>query len=165
MADITETTVRNFITTELQSGSEIPADKHRAVENKIMDFVVQETAKPAKSKTILLNNWAVNRNYSVTTGLLSNEVIESVQVMLQNKESVMGFAVGDVISAPCPSDSGIGIGVQYNQASNSTIKVLVNDRVPVLTSYNSTPGADVNNQLITGSNTLKWSIKLIIGYK
>jgi hypothetical protein len=156
MADITETQVRQFIAEKLPSESDIPAVDHRAVENKIMDFVVQELAKVAKSKELPLESFTTDRNYSVATGLPSAAVIDSVIVMLVCKTANNGFSIGDTVTGPTPypQDSGRtsaqGIGAQYNNFSNSTIKVMVNDQIAIMTAYNG---------------TANWSIKLIVGYK
>lgn len=171
MADITETQVRQFIAENLPSESDIPAVDHRAVENKIMDFVVQELAKVAKSKVLSLDSFTTDRNYSVATELPNSAVIDSVVVMLVCKTANNSFSAGDVVTAPTPypQDSGRtsaqGIGAQYNNFSNSTIKVMVNDQVTIMTAYNGTANAVANNVIISGSGTANWSIKLIVGYK
>lgn len=171
MADITENEVRQFIAENLEDESEIPAVRHRAVENKIMDFVVQEVAKNTKSKSLLLDSFTTDRNYSVATGLPVSAIIDSVVVMLVCKNSNNSFSPGDTVTAPTPypQDSGRtlaqGIGVQYNNFSNGSIKVMVNDQITIMTAYNSAVGAVANNVSISGSGTANWSLKLIVGYK
>lgn len=171
MADITATELRAFIAENLPNASEIPAEDHRAVENKIVDFIVQENAKNTKSKVLLLETFSADRNYSVATELPVSAVIDSVVAMLVCKNANNGFYPGDVVTAPTPypQDSGRtsaqGIGVQYNNESNSTIKVMVNDQLCIMTAYNAAGGANANNVLITGVATENWSIKLIVGYK
>lgn len=171
MADITETEVRQFIAEKLASESEIPAIDHRAVENKIMDFVVQELAKTAKSKVLILESFTTDRNYSISTGIPLSAVIDSVVVMMVCKNAVSGFATGEVVTAPTPYpyDAGRtqaqGIGVQYSNASNSVIKVMVNDQLTIMTAYNPASGAPADVVLISGSGTANWSLKIIVGYK
>lgn len=171
MADITENEVRTFITEKLPNASEIPAIDHRAVENKIMDYLVQEIAKVAKTKVLLLESFAVDRNYTISTGLSISAVIDSVVVMLVCKTANNGFVIDDVVTAPTPypADGGRtlaqGIGVQYNNAANNSIKVMVNDQLTIMTAYNSAANAPANNLFISGVDAAKWSIKLIVGYK
>lgn len=168
---MTEVQVREFIALKLAGDPEIQAEDHREVENVIMDFIVAGLATVSKSKVLMLETFGANSNYSIATGLPVSSVIDSVVVMLVCKNSNNGFAAGDVVTAPTPypQDSGRtaaqGIGVQYNNFSNSTVKVMVNDSITIMTVYNSTPGADANNIQITGSATANWSIKLIVGYK
>lgn len=102
MADITETQVRQFIAENLPSESDIPAVDHRAVENKIMDFIVQELGKVAKSKVLSLDSFTTDRNYSVATELPNSAVIDSVIVMLVCKTANNSFSAGDVVTAPTP---------------------------------------------------------------
>jgi hypothetical protein len=171
MADITENEVRTYIATELATATEIPALKHRAVENKIMDFIVQETAKAVKTKVLFLDIWTNSKNYSLSTGFTGTEIIESMQVFLVCKEANNGFAVGDVVTAPTPypGDTGRtaaqGIGLQYNQAANNAIKIITNSQITIMSAYNSNPGAGVGNVILSNAITSKWKLKLIIGYK
>lgn len=171
MADITEVQVREFIATKLPSESEIPAVDHRAVENKIMDFVVQELGKVAKSKVLILDSFSVDRNYTISTGLPTSAVIDSVVLMLVCKVVNNGYSLGDVVTSPTPypADTGRtaaqGIGVQYNNLSNDTIKIVVNDQVTIMTAYNSATNAPANSFIISGGGAANWSLKLIVGYK
>lgn len=171
MPDITETQVREFIALKLADDSDITAVEHREVENKIMDFLVQEIAKTAKSKILLLESFAVEGNYSIATGLPVGAVIDSVVAMLVCKVANNGFQVNDTVTAttPYPLDAGRtpaqGIGVQYNNISNDVIKVMVNDQLTIMTAYDPAVGADVDNVRISGTDAAKWSIKLIVGYK
>lgn len=171
MADITQTEVKEFIALKLPSESEIPARDHREVENKIIDFLVQEIAKAAKSKPLILDSFTTDRNYSVATELPSIAVIDNVTVMLVCKADNNGFVKGDVVTAPTPYpyDAGRtaaqGIGVLYNNLSNSSIKVMVNDQLTIMGPYKSEPGATADPVLISGNGTANWSIKLIVGYK
>lgn len=168
MADITENEVRTFIAEKLAGDSEIEASEHRDVENKIMDYLVQEIKKVAKSKVLVLESFNVDRNFIMDTGLTEGFIIDSVVVMLVCKSSNNGFVPGDVVTSPTPypQDSGRtasqGIGVQYNNADPSKIKLIINDQVTIMTAYNSGSGAAANNIVITASN---WSLKLIVGYK
>ncbi|WP_202703160.1 hypothetical protein [Flavobacterium sp. UGB4466] len=171
MADITETQVREYIATELANESDIPAVRHRAVENKLMDFIVQELAKVAKSKVLILDSFTTDRNYSLATELPANSIIDNVTAMLVCKNAVLGFAQGDVVTSPTPYpyDAGRtaaqGIGVLYNNFSNSTVKIMVNDQLTIMGPYKSEPNATADPILISGSGTANWSIKLIVGYK
>ncbi|BFM41653.1 hypothetical protein CFS9_02940 [Flavobacterium sp. CFS9] len=171
MADITENQVREFIATELLSESKITAMSHRSVENKIMDFVIQEFAKVAKSKVLILDSFTTDRNYSVSTGLPVSAVIDSVIVMLMCKTAIKGFVQGDVVTAPTPypEDGGRtyaqGIGVLYNNTSNSTIKIMVNDQLTIMGAYKSASGATADPVIFSGGETANWVIKLIVGYK
>ncbi|MBF4484438.1 hypothetical protein [Flavobacterium sp. CSZ] len=170
MADITENQVREFIAVNLQDASGIPAVDHRAVENKIIDFMVQELGKVAKSKVLLLESFSVDRNYSIATGLPESAIIDSAVAMLVCKVSNNGFAVGDVVTVCTPSkwdstNQPSGVGVQYNNLNNTVIKIMTNDELVVMTSYNSAPGAIANNLTISGIDVGKWSLKIIVGYK
>lgn len=166
MPDITETQVREFIALKLPDASEIEATAHRDVENKIMDFVVQEIAKAAKTKVLILESFATDRNYTVSTGLPSVAVIDSVVVMLVCKVVNNGYSVDDEVTAPTPTKYGPnGVGVQYNNSSNNIIKIMTSDELVIMAGYNATPGAISNNISITGVDTAKWSLKLIVGYK
>ena len=171
MADITITQVREFIATKLAGDPVISAKDHRDVENKVLDFIVQENAKLARSIEVTLDVFTTNRNYSVPTGLAASAVITSVMVMLVCKTANNSFYVGDVVTAPTPyprdggRTSAQGIGVQYNVATSASVKVMVNDEVTIMTAYNAAPGADANYMIFSGSQSANWSIKLIIGYK
>ncbi|WP_035647317.1 hypothetical protein [Flavobacterium sp. ASV13] len=171
MADITESEIRVFIAENLPDASEIPAEDHRAVENKIIDFLIQEVGKTAKSKVLLLESFVLDRNFTVDTGFTVGTEITSVVAMLVCKTSNNGFFPNDVVTAPTPypQDSGRtaaqGIGVQYTNVSPDSIKVMVNDQLTIMTAYNATVNAPANNVLISGVDAAKWSIKLIVGYK
>ena len=171
MPDITETEVRQFIATKLNGVPPIDADAHREVENKIMDFVVQENAKNTKTKVLMLESFSCDRNYSVSTSLPLSAVIDSVQVMLVCKADNNGFVIGDTVTAPTPYfrsgqiTTDNGIGVQFNNINNSVIRIMVNDRLVVMTAYNPASGALANCINIIGVDAAKWSIKLIISYK
>lgn len=168
---MTATELKAFIALKLAGTPEIEAEDHREVENAIVDFIVGNVATVAKSKVLLLETFSADRNYSVSTELPVSAVIDSVVAMLVCKYENNGFYPGDVVTAPTPypQDSGRtsaqGIGVQYNNESNSTIKVMVNDQLCIMTAYNAAGGANANNVLITGVATGNWSIKLIVGYK
>jgi len=54
--------------------------------------------------------------------------------------------------------------VQYNNVNPSTVKVMVNDQLTIMTAYDSGSGAVANNVIFSGGGTANWSIKLIIGY-
>lgn len=171
MADITANEVREFIVLKLPSESEIPAVDHRAVENKIMDYVEQELGKVVKSKTIVLENFTTIRNYSINTGLAASSVIQGVIIELQCKTSNNGYAVGDTVTAPTPypADSGRtarqGIGCQYNNLDPTVIKVMINEQITIMTAYNSAVNAQASNFLFSGAGTANWIIKLIVIYK
>lgn len=169
--DITVNELRQLIALNLASESDIPAEKHREVENKIIDYVVQEFAKVAKSKVLLLEAFTTDRNYSVATGLPSGVKIDSVVVMLVCQIANSGFNVGDTVNASTsyPADNGRtaaqGIGVQYNNVDSSSIKVVVNKQVTIMSSYNSASNATAGNILMSGINMNNWFMKLIVGYK
>lgn len=171
MADITENDVREFIALKLPSESEIPATDHRAVENKIMDYVVQEFGKVAKSKELLLETWTTERNYSINTGLPAGAKITSVVAMLVCKMMNNDFVVGQVVTSPTPypADSGRtyqqGIGVQYNEADSSSVKVVVSKQVTIMSAFDPTSGAGTWYVILSGVNTSNWGLKLIVGYK
>lgn len=171
MADITENEVRQFIAENLQDASDIPALRHRAVENKIMDYVSQEIGKVVKSKELYIESFTVDRNYSISSGLPANSIISCVIAMLVCKNANNGFAAGETVTAPTPypTDSGRtaaqGIGVQFNNLSIDSVKVMVNDQITIMTAYNSTSGASANNVIIGGAGTADWNIKLIVLYK
>ncbi|SHG27500.1 hypothetical protein [Flavobacterium johnsoniae] len=171
MADITESSVRQFIAEKLGDDSDILATEHREVENKIMDYVVQEFKKVAKSKVLILESFTTDRNYSLSTELPTGSFIDSVVVMLVCKVSNNGFSVDDCVTAPTPypQDSGRtsaqGIGVQYSNLNPSTVKVMVNDQITIMTAYNSAPNAVANNVIMSGTNLNNWELKIIVGYK
>lgn len=171
MEDITSTEVREFIALKLPSESEIPAVDHRAVENKIMDYVEQEFAKVTKSKVLYLDVFTTDRNYSVATGLPDGAVIDGVIAMLECKTSNNGFGEGETVTAPTPypADSGRtaaqGIGVQFNKLDSSSVKIMVNDQVTIMTAYNAAVNANANNVILSGGATGNWKIKLIVIYK
>lgn len=170
MPDITETQVRVFIATQLVGDPPIEADAHRAVENKIMDFVVQEIGKTAKVKSLVLESFTTDRNYSVSTGLTAGE-IQGVTVMLVCKTANNNFSPNDTVtvSTPYPRDAGRttaqGIGVQFSNVSVSAVKVMVNKEITIMTAYDATPGAEASHIGLSDSETANWSIKLIITYK
>ncbi|WP_295093798.1 hypothetical protein [uncultured Flavobacterium sp.] len=171
MADITVNELREFIALKLPSESEIPAIDHRAVENKIVDYVEQELGKVVKSKSLYLDVFTTNRNYSVSTGLPASSVIDDVAVMLECKTSNNGFGVGEVVTAPTPypADGGRtsaqGIGVQFSKIDSSTIRIVVNHQITIMTAYVSTINAGAGNVLIWDSLTANWKIKIIVTYK
>ena len=144
MTDITESEVRQMIALNLADESDILAEKHREVESKIMDYVVQELKKVEKTKELLLESFTTDRNYSLPTGFPVGAVICRVQVMLVCKNPNNGFVVGEHVTAPTPypQDSGRtaaqGIGIQYDQVNNASVKVMVNDQVTIMTAYNAT---------------------------
>ncbi|MNF41647.1 hypothetical protein D3C85_538430 [compost metagenome] len=170
MPDITETQVREFIALKLADESDILATEHREVENKMMDFIVQELAKTVKSKVVTLDSFTTDRNYSVATDLALPSVITGVLVMLVCAAANNGFAVGDTITAPTPypqdanRTSAQGIGVQFNNSNPGSVKVMVNDQITIMTAYNSGTGAVANNVMLSGGSMANWAIKLIIGY-
>lgn len=168
---MTEAALREFVQLKLGDDSNIEASEHREVENAIIDFIVENLALIAKSVVVSLDSFITNRNYSVPTGLSGSAEITSVVAMLVCKVANNGFFVGDVVTAPTPyprdgsRTTAQGIGVQYNVATNASVKVMVNDEVTIMTAYNAAPGADANNVSFSGSQSANWSIKLIIGYK
>ncbi|QGK72852.1 hypothetical protein [Flavobacterium sp. SLB02] len=168
---MTEVELRAYVALKLAGDPEIEASAHRDVENAIIDFIVSGLGTVTKSKVLLLESFTTDRNYTIATALPVAAIIDSVVVMLVCKVANNGFSIGDVVTAPTPypRDSGRtdaqGIGVQYNNLSNGSIKVMVNDQLTIMTAYNSTPNAVANNILISGGGAANWSIKLIVGYK
>lgn len=168
---MTEVQLRLYVAQKLAGVPAINASEHRDVENAIIDFIVAGLGTVTKSKVLILDSFTTDRNYTISTGLPVSAVIDSVIVMLVCKVSNNGFSTGDVVTAPTPypTDSGRtaaqGIGVQYNNFGNSTIKVMVSDQLTIMTAYSPVSNIATSNILISGSGTANWSIKLIVGYK
>lgn len=166
---MTETQLRTYVSEKLKPG--IEASEHIDVENAIIDFIISQSSLVTKSKIIDIESWTSDRNYSVSTGLLTGFFVETVHVMLVCKVSNNGFIVGDVVTAPTPYlEDGSrtyaqGIGVQFNTGLSNVIKVMTNDQITFMTSYNSASNAVANNIAIKGSETSKWAIRLIVFYK
>lgn len=166
----TLTEIRKNVALKLANESDITAEEHREIENDILDYIEVLEAFIPKFKVLMLDSFTTDRNYSVNTDLVLPKIITSVLAMLVCKNANNGFAVGDVVTAPTPypSDNGRtsaqGIGVQYNNSSPGSIKVMVNDQITIMTPYNAASGAIANNVLLSGGAMVNWSIKLIIGY-
>ncbi|WP_281322002.1 hypothetical protein [Flavobacterium aestivum] len=167
---MTITAIRELVTTNLGSASDIQATEHRDVEYAILDYIENLENSITKSKVVMLDSFLTDRNYSVTTGLASPKVITGVLAMLVCKAANNGFAEGDTVTAPTPypQDSGRtsaqGIGVQYNNVNPDVVRVMVNDQLTIMTPYDSAANAIANNVIFSGAATANWSIKLIIGY-
>jgi len=167
---MTLTEIRELVATNLADDSDILPSEHRAVENALIDYIEALQASVAKVKILTLDTWTWDRNYSIPTTLAVGSVINSVAVMMECQIVNNGFGIGDVVTAstPYPPDPGRtppqGIGVQYNNASNSTIKILVSDQVSIMSCYDPTINMTTESIPITGSLCASWKIKLIVGY-
>lgn len=152
-----------FINEQLADASNIKPEEHRAVEIAIVDFCDKKT------KILTLESFTTDRNYSVNTGIAEGNIITGVRVMLECKNNNNGFVAGDHVTAPTPypKDSGRtnaqGIGIQYNGVAS--IRIMVNDEICLMTPYNSSPNANANNLLLSGSETDNWKIKLYVDYQ
>ena len=162
---MTPAEIQLLIEENLASGSAILAEKHREVEMALLGYI---KSKPSV-KILTIDSFTTDINYSVNTGLVIGSTISGVIVALECTGAHEGFAIGDIVTAstPYPSDKGRtsaqGIGVQYN-SNPSTVKVMVNDQLTIMTAYNPASGAIANTVIFSGSGCANWKIKLYVNY-
>ncbi|NTW21792.1 MAG: hypothetical protein HGA42_20455 [Nostocales cyanobacterium W4_Combined_metabat2_030] len=147
----------------------VKAVDHRLVEQDILDYAkdIQDSIPTGiiQSNVSMLISWIADRNYNVSTTIPDGKTLLSVQCFLQCKVANNGFIVGDIVTAPTPypQDSGRtaaqGIGLQFKVNDPTSIKVITNDHITIMTAYNATSGANGNNVLVNPSD---WSIRLVI---
>lgn len=162
--------LRTLAANKLADQSNIRAVEQREVVTAIIDILEAQTATVHKSKVLTLSNFTTDRNYSVATEIPVGSTITGVFAMLECVAVNNGFAIGDRVTAPTPypSDNGRtsaqGIGVQFNNANSSTVKVMVNDQLTIMTPYSAVALANANNVLLSGGATANWVIKLFVNY-
>jgi hypothetical protein len=149
----------------------VKAEDHRQVEQDILDYAkeVKDSIPTGviQSNVSMLISWIADRNYNVATTIPEGKTLISVQCFLQCKSANNGFIVGDIITAPTPYpvDSGRtaaqGIGIQFKTDDPTSVKVITNDQITIMTSYNATTNAPGGNISVTPAN---WSIRLVILY-
>lgn len=153
-----------LIASNLADFSNIIPQKHRAVSSALLAYI----SLMPKLKVLTLDTIpSINRNYSLATELPDGSTITGAIAMLECKIANNGFSVGDTVTAPTPYpvDNGRtseqGIGVQYTNVDNSTIKVLVADQVHVMAAYSAALNAPANTFLITPTD---WKLKVFVTY-
>jgi hypothetical protein len=162
---MTPAEIQILIETKLADASAITAEKHRDVETALLNYI---KTKPSV-KILTIDSFTTDKNYSVNTGLVAGSTITGVIVALECTGATDSFVIGDIVTAPTPypADSGRtsaqGIGVQYN-SNTSTVKVMVNDQLTIMTAYNPASGAIANNVTFSGSGCANWKIKLYVNY-
>lgn len=159
-----------LIVLNLGDQSNIRPVEHRAVEFALLNLIKNVNATTHKSKILTLPNFITDRNYSVDTALPAGATIMAVYAMLECKTANNGFAIGDRVTAPVPypADNGRttaqGVGIQYNNSNNSTIKIVVNDQLTIMTPYSAVANAVADNISLSGAATQNWAIKLFVNY-
>ena len=155
--------IDQLITDNLADFSNIIPQKHRAVSSALLAYM----SLLPKLKVLTIDTILLDRNYSINTELPVDSTITGAIVMLECKIANNNFAVGDVTTAPTPYpvDNGRtseqGIGLQYTNVDNSTIKVMLSDQVHIKHGYIATADYPTNTLNIDPAN---WKLKVFVTY-
>jgi hypothetical protein len=163
---MTDAEINQLIIDNLADFSNITPDKVRAVNFALLALI----STMPKTKVLTLESIPnIDRNYSVDTLLEDFHVITGVYAMLECKVAEHGFSVGDTVTAPTPYplDSGRtdsqGIGLQYTNQNNATVKAIVNDGVWIMKPYSEVANA-LGDPVNISPTIHKWKLKIVLTY-